>query len=219
MTMLEGISSDGLTVRVGHRRNPYAYLFDGDQFDELLLRLGRRRADSIWRHHRSGEDRAPHGRYGRPCMAFVVMDATAGAWVPDTEAVLAAITIGTDGERFLPNAAGKACGHRRLGANYGEAVLVDSHRCHSGGFRYGHSAEIRGQIVGASSQTTDQDLYEAGHLAADLVAAVNHAQVEWKERAGPGEWFNDGDVPGEECLAAVSWFNPTVSATAGTAQG
>lgn len=207
---LERVSPDGLLVRVAHRRNPYRYLMNTEQFDELLLTLGLRRAKSIWRNHTTATDRAPHGVYTRACMGLVMMDPTAGPWMPDTDAVMAIITVGQDGSAFLLNAAAKAAGHRRLGRNYGEAVLADPHLCGDGNFRFGHSAQIRGQIVGSSSQTTDQDLHEAAALAADFVAAVTERHLAWQERVGPGEWLTGDDSPGDVYRDMIGWF-PTAS--------
>lgn len=110
------------------------------------------------------------------------------------------------GVSFLPNAAAKAAGHRRLGRDYGEAVLTDPHLCGDGDFRYGHSARIRGQIVGASSQTTDQDLHEAAALAADFVGAIAERHLVWEERVGPGEWFAHDDAPAQVCREMIGWF-------------
>ncbi|MCX5560842.1 hypothetical protein [Streptomyces sp. NBC_00038] len=124
--------------------------------------------------------------------------------------MLAAVTIGPDGHRFLPNAAAKAAGHRRLGRNYGEAVLVDPHLCGSGGFRYGHSAEVRGVIVGASSQSPDQDLFEAGQLARDFVNAIAAHHLSWEESRGPGDWFSDTDAPHPGHREMVDFFTADI---------
>ncbi|MGI5402906.1 hypothetical protein ACQEVG_26335 [Streptomyces sp. CA-135486] len=202
----ETISPDGLPVRAAHRRNPYEYLMNGQQLDELLTRLGQRRAASIWRNRTVAAERAPRDVYPRPCMAFVLMDPTAGPWVSNADAVLGVITVGEGGSTFLPYAAAKAAGHRRLGRNYGEAVLVDPHLCGDGNFRYGHSARVRGQIVGSSSQTPDQDLYEAAALATDLVNELAELHLAWEERTGPGEWFTGDGRPGAEYSAMVEWF-------------
>ncbi len=110
----EAKSPDGLLVRVSHHHNPYSYLLDDDELDAVLLELGLRRAASIWRNHTATEASAPRGVYGRACMAFVLMDPTADPWVPDDQAVMAAVVIGDDGAAFLPNAGAKAAGHRRL---------------------------------------------------------------------------------------------------------
>jgi hypothetical protein len=205
----EAVSPDGLAVRAAHRRNPYEYLMNADQLDELLLTLGLRRAASIWRNHTAAEHQAPRGVYTRACMGFVIMDPTAPPWVPDADAVLAVVTVGADGSAFLPNAAAKAAGHRRLGRNYGEAVLADPHLCGDGNFRHGHSARIRGQIVGASAQTTDQDLYEAASLAADFVAAVGQRHLAWQEQAGPGEWLAADGAAAEAFREMIGWFPDT----------
>ncbi|MEU6408187.1 hypothetical protein [Microbispora sp. NPDC046933] len=207
--MNEVVSPDGLAVRAGHHHNPYRYLLSDDELDELLLELGTRRAASIWRNHTSTAESAPRGVYGRACMAFVIMDPTAGPWIPNDRAVLGAITVGDDGSSFLPNAAAKAGGHRRLARNYGEAVLVDTHLCGDGHFRYGHSADVRGLIVGASAQTTDQDLFEAAALAHDFVHAITERHLAWTQRTGPGEWLTESDTPAAEHIAMVDWFAAT----------
>ncbi|WP_018681626.1 hypothetical protein [Actinokineospora enzanensis] len=190
-----------LSVRVKVRTNPYDYMLTDTELTDLLAALGRARAESIQRHH---EAPGPRGHYKRDCMAFILLDPTAPTWLPDPRAVLAALTIGADGPRFLANAAAKAAGHRRLGRNYGEAVLVDPHLCGTGGFRHGHSAEVRGLIVGASSQTTDQDLYEAGRLATDFIDAIARHHLAWETRTGPGYWV--GTEPPQATLDMISFF-------------
>ena len=202
----EAVSPDGLRVRVAHHHNPYRYLLQDAEFDALLLELGLPRAASIGHHHTVAPELAPRGAYGRACMAFVMMDPTADPWVPNDQAVLAALVVGEEGSAFLPNAAAKAGGHRRLGRNFGEAVLVDPHRCGDGHFRYGHSAEVRGVIVGSSSQTTDQDLFEAAGLATDFIDAIAERHRTWERRVGNGEWLSDEDEPAAQHRSMVSWF-------------
>jgi hypothetical protein len=202
----QATSPEGLVVRAAHHHNPYGYLLSDGAFDDLLLELGLRRAASIQRNHTAAEGRAPRGVYGRDCMAFVLMDPTAGPWVPNEEAVLAAVLVGEGADRFLPNAAAKATGHRRIGRNYGEAVHVDPHLCGSGHFRYGHSADVRGVIAGTSSQTTDQDLFEARMLATDFVQAIDELHRAWETATGLGEWATDDDTPGPHHRALVDWF-------------
>lgn len=206
MDFREATSPEGLIVRAASRRNPYRYLLSDHELDELLVQLGLRRASSIWLNHTSIERPGARGIYGRPCMGFVLMDPTVDVRVPSADAVLGAITVGNEGSAFLPNAAAKAAGHRRLGRNYGEAVLVDPHLCGDGNFRYGHSACVRGQIVGSSSQTTDQDLYEAAALATDFVDAINARHDAWVQRQGPGEWLSEDGAPADEYRDMVSWF-------------
>ncbi|GAA3011837.1 hypothetical protein [Actinokineospora diospyrosa] len=190
MTTQDAVSPQGLAVRARHRRNPYTYMLDDTRFAEVLLAAGLRRAESIALGH--GTD-GPRGRYPRPCMAFVILDPTAHAWEPDHEAVLAALTIGDGALPFLPNAAAKASGHRRTHRNHGEAALVDHHLLGTGNFRYGHSANVRGLIIGASSQTADQDLYEAAALATDLVEALLTHHRTWEHQVGAGRWIGDPD--------------------------
>ena len=74
----EALSPDGLRVRAARRRNPYGYLMSAEQFDDLLLSLGMRRAESIWRNHTADAHRATRGVYARACMGFVMLDPTVG---------------------------------------------------------------------------------------------------------------------------------------------
>lgn len=203
---VEAVSTDGLTVRARHHHNPYRYLLSDSGLDALLLDLGLRRAASVRHHHHADPAAAPRDPYPRPAMAFVLLDPTADRWTPHEEAVLGAITIGDEGHRFLPNAAAKAAGHRRLGRNYGEAVHTDPHLCGDGAFRYGHSAEVRGLIVGASAQTPDQDLYEASLLAQDFLSefAVRHAA--WENANGPTDWLAPDDTPASGTTAMTAFF-------------
>ncbi|MEV0261448.1 hypothetical protein AB0I49_08890 [Streptomyces sp. NPDC050617] len=209
MTGATAVSPDGLKVQVAHRRNPYSYALDDAGLDAVLLEAGLLRAASIRRQHTADDADAPRGRYPRAAMGFVLMDATAGPWTPNEEAVLGVITVGDGGHAFLPNAAAKAGAHRRLGRNNGEAVHVDPHLLGAGGFRYGHSAEVRGQIVGASGQSTDQDLYEAARLAADFVAAINARHAEWERDNATGIWTASDDGPAAEYQAMTDWFEPS----------
>ena len=65
---------------------------------------------------------------------------------------------------------------------------------------------MRGLIVGSSSQTTDQDLFEAGALATDFVHAITERHLAWQERTGPGEWLSIDDKPANEHNSLVSWY-------------
>ncbi|PPK64238.1 hypothetical protein V5P93_006147 [Actinokineospora auranticolor] len=205
MSVREAVSARGLAVRARHRRNPYRYLLDDARLADLLLDLGLRRAESIWRNHNDPD--AARGPYPRDSMGFVLLDPTAQPWETHEEAVLAAITVGAEGHAYLANAAAKAAGHRRLGRNYGEAVLVDPHLCGTDAFRYGHSADVRGVIAGASSQSPDQDLVEAGLLAADFVDAITEHHRAWEATTGKGRWLNATDTPGPEAAAMVAFFD------------
>ncbi|MFD7410342.1 hypothetical protein [Kitasatospora purpeofusca] len=108
MTTRESVSEHGLTVRAQHRHNPYDHLFDDEGFAGLLIGLGLRRAAPRRQHpaqpHRRRR-RRPRDPYPRASMGFVLLDPTAGPWVPDTESVMAVITVGEDAHRFLPKAA------------------------------------------------------------------------------------------------------------------
>ncbi|MFF7367587.1 hypothetical protein [Streptomyces tricolor] len=200
-----------LRVEAAVRRNPYRYMLTDTELTDLLTDLGRRRAESVLRNHAAPEGEAPRGPYPRPAMGFVVLDPTAEPGAAPADAVLGALTVGDDARRFLPKAAAKAAAHRRLGGNNGVSVHTDPHLLGTGAFRYGHSAEVRGLIVAASSQTTDQDLYEASRLAAELVEELGarHRAYEW--RRGETDWLSPaGDVP-PEYAAMVSWFPGTAA--------
>ncbi|MGW7365907.1 hypothetical protein ACWGI8_21325 [Streptomyces sp. NPDC054841] len=66
--------------------------------------------------------------------------------------------------------------------------------------------------MGASSQSTDQDLFEAGALASDLIDAIAGRHLAWEESVGPGDWFSDTDEPHSRYREMVSFFNPADSA-------
>ncbi|MFB7513225.1 hypothetical protein [Streptomyces sp. NPDC056144] len=199
----------GEIVRAKCRTNPYAYMFSDSELDQLLLDLGRRRAASIRRNRTEAGSVPSRGVYPEPGMGFVIMDPTADPWVPHDAAVLGVVTVGADGHRWLVNAAAKAAGHRRLGRNYGEAVLTDPHLCGSGAFRWGHSVEVRGVIVGASSQTSDQDAFESTHLASEFVAAVTARHLAWEQQAKGEDWLSPHDLPAPEFRNMVAEFLPT----------
>ncbi|WP_225821149.1 hypothetical protein [Streptomyces naphthomycinicus] len=195
-----------LRVEAAIRRNPYTYMLTDGELTDLLADLGRRRAESILRNHSAPEGKAPRGPYPRPAMGFVVLDPTAEAGTGPADAVLGAVTVGDDARRFLPKAAAKAVAHRRLGTDNGTSVHTDPHLLGTGAFRYGHSAQVRGLIVAASSQSTDQDLYEASRLAAELVEELGarHHAYEW--RRGETDWLGDTDEPPAVYREMVSWF-------------
>lgn len=193
-------------VQAAVRRNPYRYMLDDAELTELLSDLGHRRAESILRNHTADPGKAPRGPYPRPAMGFVILDPTADVQAGHADAVLGAITVGDQARQFLPKAAAKAAAHRRLGRNNGTSVHTDPHLLGTGAFRYGHSAEVRGLIVAASSQATDQDLYEASRLAAELVEeiAARHRDYEW--RRGETDWLSSDDQPLALHNEMISWF-------------
>ncbi len=193
-------------VRAAVRRNPYGYMLNDAELTDILSKLGTRRAESILRNHTAAPGKAPRGPYPRPAMGFVILDPTADVRVGHADAVLGAVTVGDHAGQFLPKAAAKAAAHRRLGHNNGTSLHTDPHLLGTGAFRYGHSAEVRGLIVAASSQTTDQDLYEASRLAAELVEeiAARHRDYEWSR--GETDWLSRDDQPMELHNQMVSWF-------------
>ncbi|MYT94001.1 hypothetical protein GTY40_23570 [Streptomyces sp. SID8359] len=195
-----------LRVQAAVHHNPYAYMLGEAELVALLSELGRRRAESILRNHTAAEGQAPRGPYPRPAMGFVILDPTADARADDTEAVLGAITVGEQARQFLPKAAAKAAAHRRLGHDNGTSVHTDPHLLGTGAFRYGHSAEVRGVIAAASSQSTDQDLYEASRLAAEFAEgiAARHQEFEW--RLGETDWLSPDDLPLARYSEMVAWF-------------
>ncbi|MFD4503171.1 hypothetical protein [Streptomyces sp. NPDC058457] len=95
---------------------------------------------------------------------------------------------------------------RSLGHNNGTSVHTDPHLLGTGAFRYGHSAEVRGVIVAASSRSTDQDLYEASRLAAELVEeiAARHHEYEW--RHGETDWLSPDEQPSALYNEMLAWF-------------
>ncbi|WP_037801841.1 hypothetical protein [Streptomyces sp. NRRL F-5135] len=202
-------------VRAAVHRNPYAYMLSDAELTELLCALGRRRAESVLRNHTAAPGKAPRGPYPRPAMGFVILDPTADAGAAPADAVLGALTVGERARRFLPNAAAKAAAHRRLGGNNGLSVHTDPHLLGTGAFRYGHSAEVRGLIVAASSQSPDQDLYEASRLAAELVEEIGarHRAYEWRQ--GETDWLSATGRSPDTYHEMVAWF-PGETEPAGT---
>ncbi|OII67089.1 hypothetical protein BJP39_07350 [Streptomyces sp. CC77] len=188
------------------RRNPYGYMLDDAGLRALLTALGERQAASIARNHAAPAGEAPRGPYPRPAMGFVVLDPTAEPGADPADLVLGAVTVGDDARRFLPKAAAKAAAHRRLGGSNGTAVHTDPHLLGSDAFRYGHSAEVRGVVVAASSQSPDQDLYEASRLAADLVEAIGARHREYERQEGERDWLAATDEPPARYVEMTAWF-------------
>ncbi|MEU5347907.1 MULTISPECIES: hypothetical protein [unclassified Streptomyces] len=195
-----------LRVRAAIRRNPYAYMLDDAELGALLTDLAERRAASIARNHAAAVGEAPRGPYPRPAMGFVILDPTAESGAEPADTVLGALTVGEDARRFLPKAAAKAATHQRLRGNNGTAVHTDPHLLGNGAFRYGHSAEVRGVVVAASSQSPDQDLYEASRLAADLVEEVGIRHRRYERREGERDWLAATDEPPARYAGMTAWF-------------
>ncbi|MDJ0465863.1 hypothetical protein [Streptomyces sp. H27-C3] len=172
----------------------------------LLRDLGRRRAQNILRNFTAAPGEAPRGPYPRPAMGFVILDPTVDARVGHADAVLGAITIGRQARQFLPKAAAKAAAHRRLGHNNGVSVHTDPHLLGSGAFRYGHSAEVRGLVVAASSQATDQDLFEASRLATELVEELTTQHIAYEWQHGERDWLSPDDRPLALYNEMITWF-------------
>ncbi|EGJ75131.1 hypothetical protein STTU_2342 [Streptomyces sp. Tu6071] len=86
---------------------------------------------------------------------------------------------------------------------------IEPHLLGTGSFRYGHSAQVRGQIVGASAQDTDQDLYESACLASDFVDALRNRHSEWERQHSTGIWTSADDDHAPEYEAMIDWFEPS----------
>ncbi|MEU6234000.1 hypothetical protein [Kitasatospora sp. NPDC047058] len=144
-------------------------------------------------------------------MGFVLPDPTAARWVPDEQAVLAVVTVGEDGHRFLVNAAAKAAGHRRLGRNHGEASWSTPTCAAAARSATGTPPRSAARSSGRAPSPPDQDLHEAGRLAADLVNAVAEHHLAWEERVGPGDWYATTDEPHPSWRAMVAFATPAAT--------
>lgn len=197
---------NSLRVQAAVHRNPYRYMLDDAELTAMLASVGSRRAESILRNCATASGDAPRGPYPRLAMGFIILDPTADPYVSHADAVLGAVAIGDEARSFLPKAAAKAAAHRRLGHANGVAVHADPHLLGNGSFRYGHSTEIRGLIVAASSQTPDQDLFEASRLASDLIEELTNRHHDYEWRCGETDWLSPDSTVPAEYTKMVAWF-------------
>jgi hypothetical protein len=128
---------------------------------------------------------------------------------------MALFAVGEEGERFLPNAMAKACEHRDHQASAGSVLYSQLHRLADGDFRWGHSAEVEGTIVGVSGLSEIQDRFQGQLLAAEFNYEIARFRLEWAKGHPNGDWFNDQNEPGAryagilEKLRLTPWFRET----------
>jgi hypothetical protein len=191
-----GTEPTSVRVKVVVYNRPWSpSTFTADNYDDLLGRCARETAERIAARARQGRN-----GYPRNSFAAILMDPTVGLDVAAEDALLAVISIGDEGDDFVPNAVAKAFDGRRLflssggDGNVGTAVHTASHLIPDGGFRYGHGSKD----FGGSGLSESMDWREAARLYHNLIAGVDAAREEWEEAAGPGRWFSNDDSPGTE---------------------
>jgi hypothetical protein len=147
----------------------------------------------------------------RDSFGCVILDPTHQRWQQTpVQRTLAAVLIGPDAERFLPNALAKADAHDRHGLPnsgfFGNALFCLG----DGDFTYGHSAEydvvnprdgllVEGvAIAGGSGLSEDQDHELALMILSEAMGTVHDYISTWRDQQraiGRGRWFNESDVP------------------------
>ena len=178
----------GLEQQVFVLRHPYQQTIPDDDFQGLLERAVRARAEDIEARHQTGE-------YERNRMSFIVLDPTAPSGAPADDIVLAIVVIGPEGDFFAPNAMAKAFCLRDHGIEGAAVVAMQNHRLPDGSFRHGGAVEVAGTIVGGSGQTPLQDRYQSTLLAAEFNYSVAYARQQWEETNGPGRWYLTEQAP------------------------
>ena len=184
--MLEG------NLKLLVNRRPYGDLFvEGIySFDAMLESIIGQRAMDINAKHADG-------LYPGNSVGLVLLDPTAPPSISSENAVMAYFVVGEEGERFLPNALAKACEHRDHQASAGSVLYSQPHRLADGDFRWGHSAEVEGTIVGVSGLSEIQDRYQGQLFAAEFNYEIARFRLEWAKAHPGGDWFNDQDKPGK----------------------
>ena len=193
-----------LEVKVHAVRSPYADTLtayrdqhgrqlvpgsDPDPFDHLLHKLAQRRAEDI-------ESRFSSGEYNNNSVGFVLFDPTAPrSLYPPEKAVLALIEVGPDGRSYLVNGLAKGCEHLSHGTSAGTQVYTQIQRLPDGSFRYGHSAEIEGTIVGVSGLSEIQDRFQAQLLAAEFNYEIAYWRARWLAEHSDIHWYGNDDSP------------------------
>jgi hypothetical protein len=135
-------------------------------------------------------------------MGFVILDPTAPPWKPSEECALGFLTVGADSDRLLIVALAKASLARDHGLSAGAVLYSQPHRVADGYFRWGHTANVEGTIVGGSGLTEVQDRFEAQMVAAEFNYQIARARELWLE-ANPGRPWLCSDGPGERFTRAM----------------
>jgi len=168
-------------------RNPYRHLISDNDFLIELQAMATRRAEDVFQRHQQGQ-------YRRSSLGMCLLDPTLPLSVLSTNAVLALIAIGEEGESYLVNAIAKACEHRDFGLDCGVLAYIQPHRLSTGRFRFGHSACIDGTFVGSSAQLEIHDRYQSTLLGADYNVTVSGLHEDWSAMHG-GKWLSEDNQP------------------------
>lgn len=188
-----------LSTRIRVYQNPWDHTVPRDKLVSIMAGVAGRRAEHVAKQFEAGA-------YTRDSLGLAFLNPQAPAWQPSSETLLATIAIGSEGERFIPNAIAKAVYHRDHGEPAGFGVYVDLTQSGDGDFCYGYSSQVDGTIAGASGQTELQDACEAGHAAVSLNYFVRAARKGWLDEHPDAHWFCNIDAPGELYVAIAATY-------------
>jgi len=169
-------------------RNPWEHTVPNEALRAILENIAMKRVDHI-------ADQYQNGHYSRSSLALVILDPTAPLWRPSSETLLAAILIGPDAERFLPNAIAKAVEHRDKGILAGYGAYVDMTQTEDGDFTYGYSTQVDDTIGGASGESEIQDACEAGYALVSFNYHIRSFRIAWRKANPDKRWFCNEDLP------------------------
>lgn len=169
-------------------RNPWDRTVPDEQLCAILDAIALERAANIKRQHEAGV-------YSRDSLGIAILDPTAAISTSSIYALLATISIGPDGDKYVVNAIAKAMAHRNTGIRAGYGVNVDLTRSADGDFRFGGSAQLDNTIGAASAQTEHQDAYEAGMVLVQFNLKVRQLRAAWCDDNPGGRWFCSMDEP------------------------
>jgi hypothetical protein len=183
-----------LDFRVRLIRNPWSHTVPGETLMAILTKVAQSRAKHVEKMHEVGE-------WKRDSLGLAILDPTAPISLPSSEALLATISIGPEGDRFVVNAVAKAVEHRDKGQLAGYGVYTDLTQTADGDFTYGFSTQVDNTIGGASGQSELQDACEAGHALVSFNYWIRDVRNGWREAYPGNRWFSHVDEPDETYTA------------------
>lgn len=208
-----------LDVSVRLYRNPWSASVDRGAVLGFLMTAATNGAMSLERMIGEGEIPDENNSFGA-----VFLDPTRPSGADPRDLLMAAILIGENGGKFLPNALAKACAHSRLGMCNGVAVREANYCLADGDFAWGDSAELtddEGHILaigGGSGLSVAEDRELTLFMMRSFFPSVHNARAAWVDRrrriADSHGWYNRGNQPGFDFVDALSgvYFAPNPGA-------
>ena len=151
------------------------------------------------------------GEFEKDSFGIVLLDPTAPLWKPSAECILATITFGENGEKYIVNGAAKVIEHRDHGVECGIMVYTANHMLADGDFCWGYSVCLNGTYAGGSGLTELQDRLLVTAFVNEFNYLIDLSRKSWREQNQGNGWYCNENLPSARYTNALAAFAQTAT--------